>query len=385
MIFPTLYKKTSAGSIQFWEISVQEAGFDSTVTYSIGEITTVYGQVGTDSPQTTVDKIKGGKNIGKKNQTTALEQAVAEAQSKWEKQKKKGYVESVAAAEAGELDELIQGGIEPMLAHTFEKQGHKIKYPCYVQPKLDGIRCIAVVKEGKCTLWSRTRKPIASCPHIVEELERIFFKQTITLDGELYNHDFRDNFEHIVHLVRQEEPDTQCADVQYHIYDVVDSPDFANRNFGLKYIFTHNKLDQVETPLKMVETYIITEDEVPKFYRGFKELGFEGAILRNSSGLYVNKRSSDLIKVKEFEDAEFEIIGIEEGRGKLAGHVGAFVCRTRDGREFNAKMSGDTGRLREYFCDHSLWEGRQLVVKFQDLTSYGIPRFPVGLRIKEEI
>lgn len=381
MKFPRLYKKTNTGAIQFWEISagMHGAGF--------GRIETCYGQVGTDSPQVTEDIVEYGKNIGKANETSPCEQAQAEAKSKWEKQKKKGYVESIESAQNEELDELIEGGIVPMLAHTFEKQGHKIKYPCYVQPKLDGIRCIAIYQNGKCTLWSRTRKPITSCPHIVKAIEDQLSKYSalfseedaFILDGELYNHLYKDNFEHIVHLVRQEDPDPQHTDVQYHIYDLVNNSPFRTRLDQL-----HN-LIKISNPLFPVQTAIVTEEGVSEVYQFYKNDGYEGAMLRNSDGLYVNKRSSDLIKVKEMQDDEFEIIGIEEGRGKLAGHVGAFVCRTKDGQEFKAKPAGATERLREYFCDHRLWEGRQLVVQYQDLTSYGIPRFPVGLRLKEEI
>ena len=121
-----------------------------------------------------------------------------------------------------------------------EKQGHKIKYPCYIQPKLDGIRCIAMVQNGKCTLWSRTRKPITSCPHIVEELSRNFPVGNIVLDGELYNQDFRDNFEHIVHLVRQEEPDEKHRDVQYHVYDLVNSDAFKDRTEKLYHLIANH-------------------------------------------------------------------------------------------------------------------------------------------------
>jgi DNA ligase-1 len=385
--FPRLYKKTNTGAIQYWDIEAIDGEIsDDEEFYLVGQIDITHGQLGTDSPQVTMDVIEKGKNIGKANETTPYEQAVVEAQAKWEKKKKSGYVESLEMAEKGELDDLIQGGIVPMLAHTFEKQGHKIKYPCYVQPKLDGIRCIAIVKDGKCTLWSRTRKPITSCPHIVEELERICLKQTITFDGELYNHNFKDNFEHIVHLVRQEEPDAECADVQYHIYDLVNSNNFESRKIELEYVFTHWKLSEVNTPLVRVETPVVfNEDAVIDYFNSFRGLGYEGAILRNSAGLYVNKRSSDLIKVKEFEDAEFEICGIEEGRGKLAGHVGAFVCRMANETTFRAKMSGETERLRDYFENHSLWEGKRLTVQYQGLTGKeGVPRFPVGLRIREE-
>lgn len=89
-------------------------------------------------------------------------------------------------------------------------------------------------------------------------------------------------------------------------------------------------------------------------------------------------------KVKEFDDAEFEITGIEEGRGKLAGHVGAFVCKTDEGKTFLAKMSGDTGKLADYFTNHSLWAGKRLTVKYQGMTGKEkVPRFPVGIAIRD--
>jgi DNA ligase-1 len=375
---PKLYKKTSTGAIQYWQISVYEDSDHSTAYI----IETEYGQLGTDSPQRTFDAIYEGKNKGKKNETSVREQAESEALAKWKKQKKKGYVESIEAAQAEELDELIEGGVVPMLAHKFADHGHKIKYPAAIQPKLDGIRCIAMVRNGRCTLWSRTRKPITSMPHIVEILEKHFGDHDITLDGELYNHAYKTNFEHIVSLVRQEEPDPQHTDVQYHVYDLVEE--------DMPFEGRIKKLN-VAVGLKLapyiiaVETAIIEDEEavMPIFHR-YRAAGFEGAMLRNLNGKYVNKRSYDLLKVKEFDDAEFPIIGIEEGRGKLQGHVGSFICRTPDGKEFLAKMSGDTERLRDYFKDHSLWEGKLLTVKYQGLTgAEQVPRFPVGVTIRD--
>ena len=381
MNFPRLFKKTSTGAIQFWKIWTEESnqGFGM---YPC--IITEYGQVGTNSPQTTYDHIKEGKNTGKVNETNPFEQADAEAKAKWEKRKKHGYVESIEAAEKDELDDLIEGGIVPMLAHSFSKHGHKIKYPCYAQPKFDGIRCIAIFQNGRCTLWSRTRKPITSCPHIIKEIENQLSKHSISkdealiLDGELYSHLYRNNFEHIVHLVRQEEPDPQHTDVQYHIYDLVNDKSFKDRMNDL-----HN-LIKISDPLFPVQTVTITEEGVSEIFNFYKDNGYEGAMLRNMDGLYVNKRSYDLQKVKEFEDSEFKIIGVEEGRGKLSGHVGAFVCVTKDGTEFKAKMSGDTDRLKEYFENEKLWKNQLLTIQYQGLTGKSnVPRFPVGLRIRD--
>lgn len=383
MNLPTLYKKTSTGAIQYWSISVieKQGQMDEKEFAPMwGIITTRYGQVGTANEQVTYDTIAEGKNPGKKNATTAYQQAKKEAKAKHDKQKKKGYVESLEAAQNEELDELIEGGVLPMLAHKFAEQAHKIKYPAFVQPKLDGIRCIAIVKDGEATLWSRTRKQITSCPHIVQELEAAFATMDIILDGELYNHEMKSDFEKIVSLVRQEEPGEGYENVEYHVYDSISEHPFKNRYAQLNRLFRAFEFQS----MRLVQTEVCkTEDEVMDFFEKYRHQGYEGTMVRNVESLYVNKRSYDLLKVKEFDDAEYPIVGIEEGRGKLAGHVGSFICKTEDGKEFMAKAKGATENLKRYFDDHSLWQNKKLTVQYQGLTNKGIPRFPVGIAIRD--
>jgi len=373
--FKTLYKKTSTGAIQQWTIGVIDQRGSNTAAC----IVTEYGQVD-GKIQTTSDLISAGKNIGKKNETSARWQAELEAKSQWEKKKKKGYVESIKDAEGGKLDALITGGVEPMLAQSFSKHGAKIKIPCYTQPKLDGIRCIAIIKDGICTLWSRTRKPITSCPHIVQELEAAFETKDIILDGELYNHEMKKDFEKIVSMVRQEVPAKGHEIIQYHIYDVVNDGVFAERMEEIDTIFGNFDF----YALKKVPTEPVNvENDIMIYFEQFVKQGYEGAMLRNEHSKYVNKRSYDLQKVKEFDDAEFPIVRVEEGRGKLAGHA-IFVCRTEGGKEFLAKMRGDTSNLKRFFEDHSLWKGKQLTVQYQGITGKEqVPRFPVGVAIRD--
>lgn len=370
---PTLYKKTSTGAVQYWTIRVHPIAAG-------GEIETEYGQLNTDKPQLTHDTISEGKNVGKKNETTAFQQAEKEATARYEKQLKKGYVTSIESAEAEETDNIIEGGVVPMLAHKFADQAHKIKYPAFVQPKLDGIRCIAIVKDGEATLWSRTRKPITSCPHIVQELEAAFEGMDIILDGELYNHEMKSDFEKIVSLVRQEEPGEGHEIVQYHVYDTVNEDEFKHRYAKLHRLFRMFEFYS----LKLVQTEVAkTEDDVMVYFDKYRAQGYEGAMMRNVESLYVNKRSYDLQKVKEFDDAEYPIVGVEEGRGKLAGHA-IFVLKTEEGKEFLAKMKGDTAQLKRFFDDHSLWSGKKLTVQYQGLTGKEkVPRFPVGVAIRD--
>lgn len=165
-IFRTLYKKTTTGATQTWTI-----GVEGPTPNGYGIIVTRFGQAGTDNPQEARDTITQGKNEGKTNRTTAYQQAVKEAEARWMKKKKSGYVEEIDKAVACEVDAVIEGGINPMLAHKFSEQGHKIEFPCFAQPKLDGVRCIAIIENGACTLWSRTRKQILSMSHIADALE----------------------------------------------------------------------------------------------------------------------------------------------------------------------------------------------------------------------
>lgn len=376
MMLPTLYKKTSTGAIQKWDIRVGHlSAWDGVF------IRTDYGQVG-GKIQATTDWIAEGKNIGKKNETTPLQQAEAEAKARWTKQKKKGYVESLEAAEAGELDAVIEGGINPMLAHSYADHGHKINYPAFIQPKLDGIRCIAIVKDGKATLWTRTRKPITSVPHIVAALEDSFPNMSIVLDGELYNHKLKSDFEKIVSMVRQEKPAEGHEIVQYHIYDVPSmAGGFDVRN---EFLFALQNMNAHGCIYRVIGDKVESEVDVMKLTDIAIAHGYEGSMVRSEDGKYENKRSYGLLKVKKFDDAEFEIVRVNEGRGKLMGHAATFTCKTDKGWEFEAKLEGDLSRLKTIFENPSSVIGKLLTVKFQGYTNRNnVPRFPVGKVIRD--
>jgi len=374
-MLPILYKKTSHGAIEQWQISViDETGFDA------GTIVTTYGQLNSDKLQTTADIVSEGKNAGKKNETTALQQAEKEAKSKWTKQKKKGYVESLEDAQSGAVDAIVEGGIVPMLAHSYEKHPHKIQFPCFGQPKLDGIRCTAIIENGKCTLWTRTRKQITGVPHIIVQLEETYANTPhLVLDGELYNHALKNEFEKIVSFVRQTTPKHGHEIVEYHVYDV------AKDGISFKTRFMNRVEPSVQIPVQYVWTTIIKNaDDVKSYHDAMVAEGYEGVMLRNMDSMYKHGRSYDLQKVKMFQDAEFEIIGVEEGRGKLAGRIGAFVCKMEDGQTFKAKMSGTMESLVQYLEDPSTWQGKKLTVKYQELTGKnGVPRFPVGVVVRD--
>lgn len=372
---PKLFKRTSTGAMQVWMVKVDG-----------NEIITTFGQVG-GKKQTDRQVIAQGKNIGRANETTPEAQALLEAQSDWERKvKAKNYNPNWDEAEQGlPFAPMVAGGIEPMLAHTWEKRGKAIVFPAAAQPKLDGHRCIAIVNaDGSVTLWSRTRKVITGVPHIAAAVEALGLAPGAVLDGELYHHDYRDRFAELTSFIRQATPKDGHEVVQYHVYDLPSSGTLA---FEVRAEVLAATIPADHEVLKLVETIRVADyAEALDHFGRYRQDGYEGLMLRNVASPYVEKRSADLIKVKEMQDAEFEIVGVEEGKGRLAG-CGIFVCVTDAGTRFNVKMAGPLESLRPFWTNPADYIGRQLTVQFQDITTDAnhVPRFPVGLRFREDV
>lgn len=372
--FPTLYKKNAQGVIEQWTIQVVKHGIQSF------EVAVHFGEYD-GKQQTKSYHVRGGKNIGRSNETTASTQAVLEAEAKWKKKLKAGYVDKYKDAVAGKLDDIISGGIIPMLAHKFDDYLDKIKYPVFIQPKLDGERCIAMKINGKVTLWTRTRKPITSCPHIIEQVEQILspYSCDLFLDGELYVHGV-DNFEKIMSAVRKQSPTEESKLIQYHVYDCEIMDDLASP-FQLRKEFLENLADYF-SHVKFVEADMCHNYKVvQENHDYYVNKGYEGIMVRNPNGVYENKRSKNLLKLKNFLDDEFDIVDVKAGKDSTV----IFVCRI--GKEyFEATMSGNKKDNQKYLYDSKLWEGKKLTVKYQCLTGANkVPRFPVGVRIREDI
>ena len=404
MKLPTLYKRTSTGAIEQWTIRIEPADRasihdDPDRPY---DIVTEHGQLG-GKLVTSCETVTEGKNLGKKNATTAQQQAEAQAKSEWNtKLTRKGYVEELARAQAGENNGA--GGIRPMLAKSFDDHGHKLKYPCYAQPKLDGIRCIAVVGDGgKVTLWTREQKPIVAVPRIAEMVEAMKLPVGTVLDGELYNHALKDDFEQIASCVRKQyeaSPEEQAL-IQYHVYDLPRHAGLpADAHFGDR--ATMLSLFPWGNTVVHVETRLIRTPALLQDYRQLcQRNGYEGAMARGLAPYEEGKRSAQLLKMKEFLEGEFEIAGVYEGVGKMAG-LGLFCCSmepvTRyltpeEARAavdackypyFGCKLEGELEGLRKYLQDESTWKGKKLTVKYFSFTNKNkVPRFPVGKSIRD--
>lgn len=361
-VFPTIFKLDTKGKTREWRMEVDGDRYR-----------TVAGLQ--DGKQVTSEwKVAYAKNTGRSNATTAEEQAIAEVEAQYKKQLDKEYKRDLA-----DVGKNIY--YKPMLATEWSKRKAKIVYPVYVQPKLDGIRCV-MTKEGA---FSRTGKPIVAIPHIIEVMRPYFeLNPSAVLDGELYNHDLKDDFNKIVSLVRKTKPEPEDLveseqKVQYHIYD---KPS-AEGNFSDRYVDLMIGLPIDDSIVVVTTNTAQNEAEVDTHYGCYLEQGFEGGIVRLDTP-YEQKRSNGLIKRKDFEDAEFEIIRIEEGQGNWSGYAKRVIFRNNDGTEVGAGLAGNQAYCKQILADATDYVGKQVTVQFFTRTPDGIPRFPIAKVLHKE-
>lgn len=367
-MFPILYGISSNGKLKEWKISLETNNKES-------KIIICYGFV--DMKKTTsIKTISLGKNIGKINSTTHYEQALNEATSKFTKKKNSGYIEEYEKLNI-KLD--VPSKIFPMLAHDFNKRGKDIEFPAYVQPKLDGVRCIynGFTKE----FTSRTAKlyPYNNFNHIRNELGTGNF----ILDGELYSHEIP--FEDLVGLVRKTNTnpnDPSLKKVTFIVYDIIilDTP----------YLDRLKTLESIINPFwlytKLITTeFIQSKKELYHFHKIYTDKGYEGIIIRNINGLYVpNYRSKDLQKFKKFKDEEFKIVDFTEGTSSESGAI-IFIVESKNKTKtrFSVRPAFTFENRKKMFSKGKSFIGKFLTVKFFELTNNGIPRFPVGVSIRD--
>lgn len=305
-----------------------------------------------------------GKNIGRANETTPEDQAVKQLDSEVLRQKDKGYV--LPGEEASELP-------LPMLAQEFKKRQKKIKqYPVYVQPKLDGTRALHRAGVG---FWSRKGKMYIS--QVVQHLD-LGLGSTVTFDGELIL-PMGYTFQQTVSAIKKFDPELSPL-LEYHIYDILDT----GLDFSERYEILAGMLDRVDNPrIKLVTTRQALAGEIESHHAEFMEQGYEGTMVRTSYGVYLpNHRSDDLLKLKDFEDAEFEIVDVLEGTAKEVGHA-IFVAKTAEGAQFNVRPRGTSEYRQGLWRDRQSLIGKFLTVRYQALTDGGVPRFPVGIAVRD--
>ena len=285
---------------------------------------------------------------------------------------------------------------KPMLAHVYTDQS-QIDWSdyVYIQPKLDGVRCI-FTKKGA---FSRTGKRFMNVIHIERSLDYIWETfPGLILDGELYNHDLRGNFEKIISLVKKQTPTHEDRLeaynlIQFHVYDMLfDDPanltgfnwKYKERMKWLQKQFDHYN-ESWEGPIngengrmiQFVKTFnCATPSMIKVMHQFFLDQGYEGSIIR-LNGLYEQKRSKNLLKVKDFQDSEAKIINYAEGKGKRKGTIGKFIAVDSYGIQFGMPVMDNFKYLRKNFGKMKKWVGRIATFKYFEKTKRGSYRHPL--------
>ncbi len=350
VIHPDLYKRDSAGRVRFWRLESNGS-----------EFRTIAGLHPDGNPV-----VSGWSHCQGKQGRTDVEQCAFEVAAKYKHQLAREYHASIDTIDTPNF-------FEPMLAKTYEG------FPAaggYTQPKLDGIRCIA----RATGLFSRQGQPIVAVPHVMEELAPLFAAAPdLILDGELYNHDLREDFGAISSLVRKQNPDPARVlkareIIQYHIYDL---PSEGHRNFSDRFNVLRTLLSKVSSPWIVVvpTTPAGSEAEANLAFEQAVGDGYEGGMFRLDLP-YEQKRSKSLLKRKDFITREFPIVSIEAGNGNWRGVAKRMTLRNDDGTTFGAGIRGNKAEMAKLITA-VINEKSVATVRYFMLSPDGVPRFPV--------
>lgn len=359
----TLYKLDTRGDIRIWFVERDIGSARYRVCSGLEEGKIIIGDW----------MVCEGKNIGRSNETSPEAQCYKQIESEYDHKLKRGYYKNRAYAAIGNANL-----IKPMLAEKFVPG----KFQTFsVQPKLDGVRCIV----SRAGMFSREGRPINSCPHILKDVYRhlMFSHDVEAIDGELYNHDFKDDFNKIVSMVKRTKnidfEETEKL-VQFHAYDVI------CKDNTIKFKDRHSKYlaSRISLPpsIVIVDTvHDVIESDAKIIYANYVSQGYEGIMCR-ADAPYEHKRSKNLMKWKGFVDAEFEVVRFEEGLAGWSGMAKSVICRTADGREFGAGVKGSMEYCEELLHRKPL--PKWATICYQNETPDGIPRFGIAKAFYDE-
>ena len=372
----TLFKRHTNGSVGSWAVTVLN-NEDGTSTLQSSATKVLGGQSVVNA------KIyDSGKNIGRANETTASEQAVLEAKSKISKKIDGGYVENVDDAAVTATNGL--GFIKPMLAKPIDSV-KDWSLPAILQPKLDGHRLLATVQDGYVVLYSRQGK-LVDIAHIKAELQALFDSGKWggeTLDGEAYAHGVLLN--NISSLIKK--PKAESINLNYFIYDIDVDMCYQERLGMITDMIGDNQFPS----LQIIESHLVdNQADIDQLHARYLAASYEGSIIRLLGvGYETGKRSSNLLKKKDFQDEEFKVTAWREGTPKITDrgtfHLPVFECMTDDGIAFECTAPGNMQERHRIYERADSFIGKMLTVKFFNLTERGAPFLPVALRFREDI
>lgn len=352
--WPMLYSKTGGGAINYWQIWTEGAN-----------IKMRWGQVGGAEQDSTTPAV--GKNIGRSNETTAEDQAIKEAESRFQKQLRLKYVGSIEEAKTGI-------NIKPMRAYQLdEKRQSKLAFPATAQPKYDGCRCMAYPREdGTIRLMSRGGLDY-ELPHVQEQLQGRINKGWC-LDGELYVHGM--SLQTIRHHL--ETPSEHSLRIEFVCYDMTELPTtgrtWDQRLHELSAWFSvHGGLPNVRmSPSFIVETF----QHIDHLHNQWVEEGYEGLILRLHDGEYkLAAKNTKLLKYKKFEDAEFTVVDWSLGKDGII----QYTCKQEEGKLFEARPMGNEEERARLLATAAQSIGQKLTVRYMNRSDDNIPLHPRGI------
>lgn len=396
---PRLFKQSKLGKTQVWDIFLElidESGNIVQVSpalltkrlkpklYSV--ITTRFGQLDGKLQDAPVE-IPEGKNIGRSNETNVFSQGVLEMISDWTRQqKRKGYTSTETA--------ITHIRPRPMLLDKYTQYKNYIDFsePVFVQEKLDGVRVLVHWDPNRrqWVITSREGNEYCHLNHIKSELNKVpYLKQhpNIYLDGELFSREV--NFNKIVSLckkVKQITPEEQEEQkyIKFYVFDMfdLDKPKlpFIKRLQFYQQILDASHKYKYLVPLKTIRVH--SDKEVQDFHKKVIEYS-EGTVIRQGSAPYLlGKRSKYALKLKDFQDAEFEITGFTDGRGKEKGLI-IFILKTPEGKEFSATPNMPNDERSRMFKHGKDFIGKLATVKFFEMTPDKVPRFGKVIAIRD--
>lgn len=363
-----LYKLDSKGKVRTYEIERSDDSY--------WMITGTLDGKKTQSKPT----VAKPKNVGRANATTGVEQAITEIESRYTKKKNEGYYDSEELARANPDGEFFN----PMLATEIDKVKDKDKQlPLVLDPKLDGMRQTSGKKENV----SRKGKPIPTAIHIRKALEE-FHKNnpTITLDGELYNHEYKADFNALMSLARKAKPNDEelaeaAAKLEFHCYDLKDD---ANPNLTAvdRKIMLDDFIEEIGCDFIVAVDWelVTTQERYDELIAKHLEDGFEGSIARTPDSIYINKRAKHLMKIKQFFTEEYTILDIESGKGNK-GDIAGRVTIDVNGVTVGCGIRGTWSHCEWLLKNRDKLIGKQATIWHFGKTLDGSLRFPVCIDV----
>jgi DNA ligase 1 len=286
--------------------------------------------------------------------------------SKVEQKLTEGYFKTKEEAE----EETV---ILPMLAKSYNDHSSKIDWnTCvYIQPKLDGMRCLAIIKNGQVTLKSRDGKVIENMMHIVQELTGL---EDQILDGELYAHEL--SFQENMKLIKKYRPN-ETENIKYHVYDWVDNTNFINRYEKLQTLIESNNFEHV---LLVSTRELNDEAELSTAHSSNLYDKYEGSIIRHGSKPYgMDKRCDSLLKYKDFQDIDAKLIDIEPAEQRPEWGVPVLEY---NGKTFRSGIRMSHDDRKDMLINKQDYLGKTAEIRFFEFTDDGLPRFPVMVGIR---